>query len=163
MPIESMTPEEIQQVIDGGYRAAGNIFRCTMDVLEARFGKELAREIGMEIVKHKAESAGQFAAAHFGKGGLANLRQSHIAGFPEVEVLEFSPTRYVIRDSHCAIIEGWRKSGLSPERIKELGDTFCPGDGYFAKQFNPKIALEFQGRLAEGRPYCQWVFTLAED
>jgi hypothetical protein len=160
MGLEQMSIAEIQATIDGGYRAAGNIFRCMMDVLEARYGKEEAQAVAEEVVKAKATVAGELGASRFGKGGFENLLACHRAGFPEIEVLEFTPERYVIRDSHCAIVEGWRKTGVSDERIKELGDAFCWGDMYFAKCFNPDIELEFQGRLAEGRPYCQWAFTL---
>ncbi len=160
MGLEGMTTEELQATIDGGYRAAGNVFRCTMDVLEKRFGKEVAHAIGAEIVRHKGEVQGQAAAARFGKGGFENLKSAQLAGFPELEVLELTATRYVIRDHHCAIVEGWRKSGLSEERVRELADLYCPGDLYFARQFNPDIQLEFQGRLAEGKPFCQWVFTI---
>lgn len=162
MAFKDMSEEQIQAVVDGGYRAAGNIFRCMMDVLEARYGKEEARAIGDEVVRAKSLNNGQLGANRFGRGGFTGLRAFHQAGFPEVDVLEYSPTRYVIRDSHCAIVEGWRKFGLSEERIKELGDVFCIGDLYVAQCFDPKIRLEFQGRLAEGKPYCQWVFTLDE-
>ncbi len=162
MAIQDMTPEEIQAAIDGGYRAAGNVFRAFMDVLEARYGKEEAAAVASEAVRLKAQAAGEVAAARFGKGGFENLAAAQKAGFPEIEILEMSPTRYVIRDHRCAIVEGWRKSGVSEERIRELGDQYCWGDLCFAQAFNPKIKLEFQGRMAEGKPYCQWVFTLDE-
>ena len=162
MGIENMTPQEIQATIDGGYRAAGNVFRCTMDVLENKFGKQVARAIAQEIVRHKGEVQGEFAAAKFGKGGFDNLSQAHRAGFPEIQILEHTPKRYVIQDHHGAILDGWRASGLSAERIKELGDLYCPGDLYFAREFNPDIQLEFASRMADGKPFCQWVFTLPE-
>ena len=160
MSIKDMSAEEIQGAIDGGYRAAGNVFRCMMDVLEAMYGKEEARKVAEEVVRLKAQAAGEVAAGRYGKGGFKNLAAAHRAGFPEIEVLELRPERYVIRDRRCPIVDGWRKSGLSEERIKELGDLYCWGDLYFAQSFNPKIKLEFQGRLAEGKPHCQWVFTL---
>ncbi len=162
MAIKDMSAEEIQNVIDGGYRAAGNVFRCLMDVLEARFGKEEARQLAQEVVRLKGQAAGEMAANRFGKGGFENLAAAHRAGFPGIEVLELSRTRYVIRDHRCPIVEGWRRSGLSEERIRELGAQYCWGDLYFAQCFHPRIKLEFKGRLAEGKPYCQWVFTLDE-
>lgn len=162
MSIKDKSAEEIQGAIDGGYRAAGNVFRCMMDVLEAMYGKEEARKVAEEVVRLKAQAAGEVAVSRYGKGGFKNLAAAHRAGFPGIEVLEFGPTRYVIRDRRCAIVDGWRKSGLSEERIKELGDQYCWGDLFFAQCFNPKIKLEFQGRLAEGNPYCQWVFTLED-
>lgn len=162
MAIKDRSEEEIQGAIDGGYRAAGNVFRCMVDVLEARFGKEQARRVAQEVVRLKAQAAGEMAASRFGKGGFQNLAAAHRAGFPEIEVLELSPTRYVIRDRRCPIVEAWRRSGLSEERIKELGDQYCWGDLYFAQCFNSEIELEFQGRLAEGKPFCQWVFTLKD-
>lgn len=162
MGIKDMQPEEIQAAIDAGYRAAGNVFRCMMDVLEERYGKEVAQEIAREVVRLKGEAAGKLAAVSFGQGGLQNLKAAHQAAFPSLEVLEFTPTRYVIRERHCPIVEGWRSSGLSPERIKELGDIYCWGDLHYARCFNPAIELEFQSRLADGKPYCQWTFTLKE-
>jgi hypothetical protein len=162
MAIKDLSEEEIQNVIDGGYRAAGNVFRCLVDALEARYGKEEAREVAREVVRLKAQAAGEMAARRFGRGGFKNLAAAHRAGFPGIEVLELSPTRYVIRDHRCPIVDGWRKSGVGEERIRELGDQYCWGDLYFAQCFHPGIQLEFQGRLAEGKPYCQWVFTLEE-
>jgi len=118
--------------------------------------------VAIEVVRKKAEAAGQVAAARFGTGGFENLAAAHRAGFPELEVLELTHTRYAIREYHCAIVDGWRASGLSEERIKELGELFCWGDLVYAQCFNPDIRLEFQGRLAEGKPFCQWMFTLDE-
>jgi len=163
MAIADMSPEEVQNAIDAGYRTAGNVFRCAVDVLESRYGKEEAHEIAREIVRLKAQTAGEMATGSFGKGGFENLRNAQKAGFPDIEILEFSPTRYVIRDKRCPIVEAWRQSGLSAERIQELGDLYCWGDLNFAQAFNPDIQLEFEGRLAEGKPYCQWVFTLKDD
>jgi hypothetical protein len=162
MGIGDMSKSEIQAAIDGGYRAAGNVFRAMMDVLEERYGKEEARKVGLEVVKLKARFAGELAAARYGKGGFDRLSAAQLAGFPEIQILEMSASRYVIRDTHCAIVEGWRSSGVSEERIRELGEIFCWGDLFFAQCFNPKIKLEFQGRLAEGKPYCQWFYTLEE-
>ena len=162
MSIKDRSEEEIQGAIDGGYRAAGNVFRCMMDVLEDRYGKEEARKVAKEVVRLKARAAGEIAARQFGKEGFKSLAAAHRAGFPEIEVLELGPNRYVIRDHRCAIVDGWRKGGLSEERIEELGDQYCWGDLFFAQCFDPKIQLEFEGRLVEGKPYCQWVFTLED-
>jgi hypothetical protein len=163
MAITDMSPEEIQSAIDGGYRTAGNIFRFAVDALEARYGKEEAHEIAREIVRRKGQASGAAAVSKFGMGGFENLMRAQKAGFPDIQVLELSPTRYAIRDNRCPIVQAWRQSGLSAERIKELGDIYCWGDLYFAQAFNPDIQLEFQGRLAEGTPYCQWVFSLHRD
>jgi len=163
MAIADMSPEEVQNAIDAGYRAAGNVFRCAVDVLEKRYGQEEAHEIAREIVRLKAQAAGEMATGSFGKGGFENLMNAQKAGFPDIEILEFSSSRYVIRDKRCPIVEAWHQSGLSAERIKELGDLYCWGDLYFAQSFNPDIRLEFGGRLAEGKAYCQWVFTLEDD
>lgn len=160
MGIKNLVEEEMEAAIAAGYRAAGNVFRCMMDVLERRYGKEVAREVATEVVRRKAEVAGEMAAARFGKGGLQQLAAAHRASFPTLQVLELTKTRYVIRDDRCPIVEGWRQSGLPEERIKELGDSYCWGDLYFARCFHPEINLEFQARLAEGKPYCEWVFTL---
>ncbi len=163
MAIQDMSPEEIQNAIDTGYRTAAIVFKSAVEVLEERYGKEEARQVADEIVRRKAQAAGEIATSKFGKGGFDNLTEAHKAGFPNINILEFSPTRYVIRDSRCPIVDAWRQAGLSDKRIKELGDLYCWGDLYFAQVFNPKIQLEFQGRLAEGKPFCQWAFTLDPD
>ncbi len=163
MAIHDMSPEEIQNAIDTGYRAAAIVFKSAVEVLEERYGKEEAHQVADEIVRRKAQAAGEIATSKFGKGGFDNLTEAHKAGFPNINILEFSPTRYVIRDNRCPIVEAWRQAGLSDARIKELGDLYCWGDLYFAQVFNPKIQLEFQGRLAEGKLFCQWAFTLDPD
>jgi hypothetical protein len=163
MAFEDMSPEEIQAAIDAGYRTAGNVFRGFVDVLEARFGKGTAHEIATEVVRLKAKASAEAATSRFGKGGFENLKKAHKAGFHDIQILEFSPTRYVIRDKRCPIVESWRKSGVSEERIRELADLYCWGDLYFAQEFNPHIQLEFQGRIAEGNPFCQWAFTLENE
>ncbi len=160
MAVEDLSPEQLTDAILGGYRAAGNVYRAFMDVLEARHGKEDAAAVAREVVRLKGETAGKLAAAKFGRGSFANLRAAHEAGYPTTEILEYSPTRYVARDYHCAIVEGWRKSGVSEARIRELAEIYCWGDLYFARAFNPKINLEFESRIAEGSPCCRWIFTL---
>ena len=162
MSIKDRSEEEIQDAVEGGYRAAGNVFRCMMDVLEARYGEEEACKVAKEVVRLKAQAAGEVAARRFGKKGFESLAAAHRAGFPEIEVLELRPNRYVIRDHRCPIVDAWRKGGVSEERIRELGDQYCWGDLFFAQCFDPKIQLKFEGRLAEGKPYCQWVFTLED-
>lgn len=158
--MERMSPQEIQAAIDGGYRAAGNIFRGFVDALEARYGKEEAAAIARQAVRCKGQAAGELAARRFGRGGFAELAAAHRAGYPSTRVLELSATRYVARDDHCPVVQGWRQSGLGEERIRELADLYCWGDLHFARAFNPRINLEFQSRIGEGHPYCQWLFTL---
>ncbi len=160
MAIEEMSPEEVTNAILGGYRAAGLVFCAFVDLLEARYGKEEAAAIAREAVRLKGEAAGELAAARFGRGGFENLRAAHAAGYPTTEVLEAGPTRYLARDYHCAIVEGWRRLGLSEGRIRELADLYCWGDLHFARAFNPRIQLEFRSRIAEGSPCCVWLFTL---
>ncbi len=160
MAISEMSPEELKNAVLGGYRAAGLVFRAFVDVLEARYGKEEAAAIAREAVRLKGEAAGELAAAKFGRGGFKNLRAAHEAGYPTTEILEQTPNRYLARDYHCAIVDGWRSSGLSQDRIRELADLYCWGDLHFARAFNPRIQLEFQSRIAEGSPCCLWLFTL---
>ena len=87
MAIADMSPEEVQNAIDAGYRAASKVFRCAVDVLEKRYGKEEAHVIAREIVRLKAQAAGETATDNFGKGGFENLMQAQKAGFPEIEIL----------------------------------------------------------------------------
>jgi hypothetical protein len=163
MAIHDMSAEELQRAIDAGYRTAGTVFRCFVDVLEQRYGKDEAHRIADEAVRLKAQASGEVATERFGRGSFQNLMQAQKAGFPNIQILEHTKTRYVIRDTRCPIVEGWRQSGLSVERIKELGDIYCWGDLYFAQAFHPDIQLEFEGRIAEGQPHCQWAFTLDDE
>jgi hypothetical protein len=163
MGLEDMSHEEIQNAIDAGYRTAGIIFRRFVEVLEAQYGKGEAHAVASEVVRLKGETSGEAAASKFGKGSFENLMRAQKAGFPDIEILELTPSRYVIRDNRCPIVQSWRDSGLSKERVKELGDIYCWGDLHFARAFDPDIDLEFESRLAEGKPFCQWVFTLDSD
>jgi hypothetical protein len=163
MAIRDLSAEEIQRAIDAGYRTAGTVFRCFLEVLEHAYGKDEARRIADKAVRLKAQASGEVATQRFGRGSFRNLMEAQKAGFPNIQILEFTDTRYVIRDTQCPIVEGWRQSGLNAERIKELGDVYCWGDLYFAQAFHPDIQLEFESRIAEGKPCCQWVYTLGAE
>ncbi len=152
----------VQSAIDKGYRVAATVFCSLMDVLEERYGKQEAREIARKVIRRKGQILGEAAAQRFGKGGLEKLAAYHKDGYAGVRVLELTPTRYVFCEGHCRIADGWRTLKLSPERIKELGDSYCWGDLYFAQVFHPDIRLEFEGRQVEGQSECKWVYTLDE-
>ncbi|MHB1416530.1 MAG: L-2-amino-thiazoline-4-carboxylic acid hydrolase [Chloroflexota bacterium] len=154
--------EEVRTKILNGYRSAGTIFRTMVEEMEERFGKELAHEVACAAVRRKGLAAGQAATKKFGKGSFQELAAAHHASFADDAILELSETRYAVRDNACGVVESWRAAGLSPERIKELADIYCWGDLAFAQAFNPDIELEFVSRIAEGKPYCHWLFTLAQ-
>lgn len=151
---------DLQNKIMHGYRGAANLFRAMVEELEARYGREVAWDIGRAVVRKKGLWAGELAAQTAGTGGLSNLARAHRANYANVEVSELSETRYGVIDHRCAIVEAWRDAGLSPERVKELADLYCWGDLAFAQAFNPNIELEFLSRIAEGAPKCHWLYSL---
>ena len=155
--------EETKRAIAGGYRAAAVFFLYFVEELEARFGKETAHEIARRVVRRKGLAAGNSAADQIGRGGLDELIAAHAQYYPTSRQLETTSARYVAEDDTCFICSAWRAAGADPDRIRELGDIYCWGDLAYAQAFNPKIRLEFEGRQAEGRPRCRWVFTLPQE
>ncbi len=154
--------EDAQRLVASGYRNAANIFLFFVEELEARYGKKEARAIASAVVRRKGLAAGNVAANAVGRSGLRELAEAHRRFFPTTEQVEVSPARYVAEDEHCLICPAWQAAGLDAERIRELGDIYCWGDLAYAQAFNPAIQLEFDGRQAEGKPRCRWIFTLRE-
>ena len=155
--------EETKKAIGGGYRAAAVFFLYFVEELEAHFGKETAHEIARRVVRRKGLAAGNVAADQIGRGGLEELVAAHAQYYPSTRQLEVGPSRYVAEDETCFICAAWRAAGVDPARIRELGDIYCWGDLAYAQAFNPDIRLEFEGRQAEGRQRCRWIFTLPKE
>ncbi len=146
----------------GGYRAAAMFFLYFVEELESHFGKEVAHEIARSVVRRKGLAAGAIAAREVGGGGLEQLVAAHKRFYPTTKQIEVSEKRYVAEDETCFICPAWRAAGVGEDRIKELGDIYCWGDGAYAQAFNPAIQLDYDGRQADGATRCRWIFTLHE-
>jgi len=127
-----------------------------------KFGPVEAEAIAKAAVMRKGALAGHKAAATTRLSGLQGLREVHRKAFPTMEVIEFTDTRYIMRDYHCPVYEAWKQQGLTDERIAELADIYCIGDAAFAKAFDPRIELRFGARLMKGQPYCEWIYTIKD-
>ncbi len=82
MAIKDMSPEEVQNAIDTGYRTAANVFLGAVEVLEERYGKAEAHEVALEIVRRKALASGEAATAKFGKRGVREPEDCPTGRFP---------------------------------------------------------------------------------
>ncbi len=151
---------ELRNKVLNGYRVAGTLFRAFVEELEERYGKAVAHEIARAAVRRKGLAAGAAAAAVVGSGGLRELAAAHQRAFAGDHILTLSADRYEVQDDQCGIVQSWLSAGLPAERIKELADIYCWGDLAYAQAFNPRISLAFKSRIAEGKPFCHWVFTL---
>lgn len=154
--------EDTKRVVAVGFRNAAMFFLYFVDELEQRFGKEMAHDIARRVVKRKGLASGKVVADQVGRGGLEQLAAAHAKFYPTTKQISVTPTRYVAEDETCFVCSAWKAAGLSPERIRELGDIYCWGDLAFAQAFDPDIDLSFGRRQADGSDSCQWIFTRRE-
>ena len=152
--------EDTKRVMAVGYRNAAMFFLYFVEELEQRFGKEVAHDIARRVVKRKGLAAGKVVADQVGRGGLEQLASAHAKYYPTTKQISVTPTRYVAEDETCFAPPGG--AGVSPERIRELGDIYCWGDLAFAQAFDPSIDLSFDRRQADGSDSCRWLFTLTK-
>jgi hypothetical protein len=154
--------EDTRRVVAVGFRNAAMFFLYFVDELEQRFGKAVAHDIARRVVKRKGLAAGEVVADELGRGGLGQLALAHAKYYPTTTQISITPTRYVAEDETCFVCAAWKAAGLSPERIRELGDIYCWGDLAFAQAFDQDIALSFDRRQADGSTSCRWIFTRTE-
>ncbi|MGD0707427.1 MAG: L-2-amino-thiazoline-4-carboxylic acid hydrolase, partial [Anaerolineaceae bacterium] len=68
-----------------------------------------------------------------------------------LEVIEDTEEVYCIKITECLWADCFRKADAA-----ELGcAAVCYGDAPFARAVNPRIDLELEGTLMEGKPYCK--------
>jgi hypothetical protein len=151
--------EDTKRIAGVGFRNAAMFFLYFVEELEERFGKELAHDIARRVVRRKGLAAGKVVADQVGRGGLVQLASAHAKYYPTTRQISVTPTRYVAEDETCFVCAAWKAAGVSPERIRELGDIYCWGDLAFAQAFDPEIGLSFDRRQADGSDSCRWIFT----
>ena len=81
----------------------------------------------------------------------------------EIEIVEATPERTVIRWTKCPWWERYEEFEVDPElRASCLGGHQAVG-GEGVKAINPRITFKLTKSLARGDPYCEDVFELKKD
>lgn len=76
----------------------------------------------------------------------------------EMELVKLDEEEAELRLHHCPLVESWKKSGNPPERIDALCRWAVEGDHGLMENF-PEIGYDPETRIAEGAPYCKFIFS----
>lgn len=82
------------------------------------------------------------------------LAQGHAFHAFEMNKIEGSEQKGVLRFKYCALVESWKKLGCNGSEIAELCRLARNGDYGVASCF-PKLELKFNKLLSEGDEYCE--------
>ena len=75
----------------------------------------------------------------------------------EMELVEKTDERGLLRFHHCPLAATWRSMGLSEERVAELCRLACYSD--FARADSANVNLEFGSQIGAGDETCDLIFT----
>ncbi|GAK57835.1 succinate dehydrogenase/fumarate reductase Fe-S protein subunit-like protein [Candidatus Vecturithrix granuli] len=137
--------------------------RMAVPLIEAfarEIGKELAIEIASQVIQSLAKQSGQQLAEQVGGNSLADLSKG-IALWQQgdamsIELLEQSETTLAFHVVKCRYAEMYRESGL-----QDYGMLLsCNRDFAMIQGFNPDITLFRTQTIMEGKPCCDFRYTL---
>ena len=137
--------------------------RVAAPLIEAfarEIGKERALEIAAEVIQSLAKQSGQQLAEQVGGSSLADLTKG-IALWQQgdamsIELLEQSETTLAFHVVKCRYADMYRESGF-PDYGMLLS---CNRDFAMIRGFNPDITLSRTQTLMEGKPCCDFRYTL---
>jgi len=121
-------------------------------ILEKDIGHERVIEILQKFSLWEAETGAQETVQARGKNDLSIFKEDYNPQTPSLttEVLEDSERVWRIKITECLWARVW-----SDANAADLGyAAVCAGDTPYAGFINPKIALELQGTIMEGKPHC---------
>lgn len=137
--------------------------RMAVPLIEAfacKIGREQALEMASEVIQSLAKQGGQQLAEQMGGNRLADLAKG-IALWQQgdamrIELLEQSETTLAFHVVKCRYADMYHKAGF-PDYGMILS---CNRDFAMIQGFNPAIKLSRTQTLMEGKPYCDFRYTL---
>ncbi len=140
-----------------GYRWEAMLFVTMWEELERRFGRDVARDISVNVMKKGGIRFGQAIANIWGGDDLAHLRDAWESLYGANPENEWSGKRFVVHGEKCIIKDTFDLLGLPEDLRAELDQMFCSGDQAFVEGFNPRVQFSFGGRIMRGDARCSWI------
>lgn len=137
--------------------------RMAVPLIEAfarEIGKERAIEVASEVIQSLAKQSGQQLAEQMGGNSLADLAKGlqlwQQGDAMSIEILEQNETTLAFHVVKCRYAEMYREAGF-----QDYGLTLsCNRDFAMIKGFNPDITLSRTQTIMEGKPCCDFRYTL---
>jgi L-2-amino-thiazoline-4-carboxylic acid hydrolase-like protein len=138
-------------------RIVGPLIRAICEELGSENALALVRgliyRLGIEAGAELAKDLGEASLDAFAKG-LERWRRS---GALEIEVTEHTADRYSFNVTRCRYAEMYQALGM-----QDLGGALsCQRDHALIEGFNPNIKLTRTQTIMEGKPFCDFRFTVA--
>jgi len=144
-----------------GFRWEAMIFLTMWEEIEARYGRDVAEEIGTKAMEDAGVRLGKRMAEIWGNDDLASLKEVWEALYGSMDT-EWDGKRFVVHGKQCIIQNTYDMLDIDPDRRAAIDRMFCIGDQGFVKGFNPDIRFSFGGRLLRGDPECVWIMEAPE-
>ncbi len=140
-----------------GFRWEAVIFLAMWEEIEARYGREVARDIGADATERAGKRLGRKLAEAYGANDLSALRDVWEGLYPPSdEGNAWDGNTFTVRGDRCFIRETYEQLDIPDDLRRELYAVFCNGDRAFVNGFNPQIHFAWGGRIMHGDPQCVW-------
>jgi len=140
-----------------GYRWEAMVFLMMWEEIEARYGRDVAREVGEKAMHAAGVRFGKRMAKIWGNNDLASLKEVWEALYSASMENEWDGKRFAAHGKQCIIKNTFDMLDIPADRRADLDQMFCIGDQGFVEGFNPKIRFSFGGRILRGEPECVWI------
>jgi hypothetical protein len=128
-----------------------------LELLEKEISREKVIESLHKLALHEAEEYAEYVVKTKGKNDLSVFKEDYSPTTPgmsdilTIEVLEDTEEAYGIKITECLWAEVFRNAGVADYGYAAV----CYGDVPFARCINPKIDLDLEGTIMEGKPFCR--------
>lgn len=152
--------ETLRSELEAAFRNRADLYRLTLEELEAEVGVERAEEILNRIVERRGGEVAAVAFRDFGPGDAVPIGEAFLAVSPdggrmypadvsrETDAIAFKVRR-------CPLKDAWVEAGLSSERIAQL----CRIAGGFDRGLFEATGIRFENRTWQpgDGPGCCWI------
>lgn len=135
-----------------------------LKLLEDEIGHERLITTLQKLALREAEDYARHLVQTKGKNDLSVFKENYSPSTPgisdvlTIEVTEDTEDAYAIRITECLWAEVFREAGAEDYGCAAV----CYGDVPFARFVNPRIDLELQGTIMEGKPSCMLRYFISQ-
>jgi L-2-amino-thiazoline-4-carboxylic acid hydrolase len=156
---KAKVPDKYLPYIKRGYASSGLLFLAMLEELGERFSEEETMEFAKRVMRRTGTLSGKLMAKKMPRNDMVGFAEGYAKAFPNLDIVEYSEEKFIVRCDFCGAYEIWKDLGLSDEKISELAEIYCSRDVAFARAFNPRINLEYGERIMKGDKVCEWRHT----
>lgn len=154
---QTFTREEFLEAVRGANGTRAQWFHLMLEEAKRR-GVDPDEFCKATIYAFGVERGKKYAVCEGNPGKMAEmLYNSNGQDVFEMELVEKTDERGLLRFHHCPLAATWKSMGLSSEEVEELCRLACYSD--YARADSANVNLDFDSRIGAGDEVCDLVFT----